>query len=531
MKQLRKGILIIFAFALLLCPFTASAEDMPPMEVVMGMEQIIDYFYYYDITPEEIYEGGLSRVRAEHGDAVNRILDEAYVETGRAESVEAYLAREDIEAEALYIDVFTTLLDKDPTLLDSILHGLFDNLDDYSVYYNEEEMVKFNENITGDFVGVGVGIIQDGSYLTVTRVLKDSPAEQAGIETGDRLYKIGDVSAVGMDSEIAVSYLRGEEGTTVRVQVLREGTIQPLSFELTRAAIETTSVDYEIYDTYGYIRIGDFNSHTAQYLGEALDAMKEQSINRLIIDVRDNPGGIMDEACKALGYFVPKNKLAGVMRYSDGTEEPLLVDGEGPKDQYKIAVLINEYSASAAEFFAGAMKEFNAAVLIGQNSFGKGCAQQILPLITGGGAKLTVSDFFTPKDNAIQGVGIAPVFAVENSTMPIGTESFMPFDFSANVKVGESHPNVAALKERMRILGFHLTDVSDFYDEATAKNVALVQKALRMEVQDGALNQVTMEQFDKTAGSTPVLVDSQLELAISYVSARESVTVPAGEGE
>lgn len=529
MKYIRKGILLVCAFVLLLCPVTAFSEEMTPIEVVWGMEEVIDYFYYYDVEPADIYAGGLARVRAEHGEAVEQILNEAIVASGQAESVEAYLAREDMDAETLYLDVFGSLLEADPSLLDSILHGLFDNLDDYSCYFNEEEMAKFSENISGDFVGVGVGIIQDGSYLTVTRVLRDSPAEAAGLETGDRLYKIDNVSAVGMDNEIAVSYLRGEEGTTVHVEVLRDGSFQPLSFELTRAPIETTSVDYEIYDDYGYISIGDFNSHTAQYLGEAMDAMNEKGINRLIIDLRNNPGGIMSEASKALGYFLPRNAQAGLLRYSDGTEEPLLVEGDGPKDQYKIAVLINENSASAAEYFSGALKEFNAAVLIGQNSFGKGCAQQIFPLATGGGAKITISDFFTPNDHTIQGVGIAPVFAVENATMPIGTESFMPFDLSETVKVGESHPNVAALKERMRILGFHLADVSDVYDEATAKDVAFVQKALRMEVQDGTLNQATMEQFDKTAGNIPVLVDKQLELAISYVSAKESVTVPAVE--
>ena len=312
-----------------------------------------------------------------------------------------------------YIDRFY-LFDYDEENVESgIYKGMMAGLGDvYTNYYTPEEYASFMESSNGSYSGIGAMLSQDYNtgIITVVKVFEGSPAAEAGVQPDDILYKVKGEEVTGMDLNLVVSDLKGEEGTDVEASFMRGTDV--LDLTLTRRSIEVPTVEYRlITDKIGYISISEFDDVTDDQFIAALDDLNSQGMENLIIDLRDNGGGLVDVTCDILDQLLPE----GLIVYTedkDGNREEETSDAE----HYfpgKMAVLVNGNSASASEIFAGAIKDYGVGTLIGTQTFGKGIVQSLFPLSDGSAIKVTVSRYYTPAGNNIHEVGITPDIILE----------------------------------------------------------------------------------------------------------------------
>lgn len=293
--------------------------------------------------------------------------------------------------------------------------GMLEGLGDpYTCFYTAEEYDALMESTTGTYYGIGAVVQQNlkTMYITIVKPYVDGPAYKAGMLPGDTIYMVDDVDVTGMEIDNVVAMMKGPEGTQVKVTVIREGESDPVELLITRAQITIETIEYEMLDNnLGYILISSFDEPTPGQFKEAIEDLKKQGMKGLIIDLRDNPGGLLSAVVEMLDYILPK----GMIVYTE--------DKYGNRDEYKgtnkdvlelpMAVIINGNSASAAEIFAAAMQDYEAATLIGTTSFGKGIVQSIFPITDGTAVKITVAKYFTPKGVCIHGTGVVPDVEVE----------------------------------------------------------------------------------------------------------------------
>lgn len=293
--------------------------------------------------------------------------------------------------------------------------GLIAGLGDtYAAYYTKEELEKTTEASSGAYHGIGAVLTQDRTtgLITIVRCYEGTPSAEAGLLPEDVVYSVNDTQVTGMDLTEVVSMIKTEPGDTVKIEVVREGEDDYLSFDVARAPIEVPTVNYEMLEgNIGYIEITEFDTITEEQFEEALSALESQGMEKLIIDLRNNPGGVLSTVCNMLEQILPE----GLIVYTE--------DREGNRTEYKssgenefkkpLAVLVNGNSASASEIFAGAVKDYGIGTLIGTKTFGKGIVQRIVNLNDGTAVKLTVSKYYTPKGNDIHKVGIDPDVEIE----------------------------------------------------------------------------------------------------------------------
>lgn len=286
--------------------------------------------------------------------------------------------------------------------------------DPYAAYYTEEEYQSMLDTTNGSYCGIGVEISQNIStgIVTIARVFEGGPAEKAGLLPGDILYKVGDMEVTGEDLTMIVSQIKGKEHTTVEVSVVRDGEDDYLEFQVERETIEIQTVESAMLEgQIGYISISSFDDVTSDQFIQALDELERQGIKGLIVDLRDNGGGLVSSVCKILDRLLPE----GLIVYTEdkyGNREEESSDAEHYFDK-PMAVLVNGNSASASEIFAGAIKDYGIGTLVGTKTYGKGIVQKIYPLSDGTAVKLTVSKYYTPKGNNIHGIGIEPDVEIE----------------------------------------------------------------------------------------------------------------------
>lgn len=293
--------------------------------------------------------------------------------------------------------------------------GLIAGLGDtYATYYTKEELEKTTEATSGAYHGIGAVLTQDRTtgLITIVRCYEGTPSAEAGLLPEDVVYSVNDTEVSGMDLSEVVSMIKTEPGDTVKIEVVREGESDYLSFDVARAPIEVPTVNYEMLDgNIGYIEITEFDTITEEQFKEAMSALESQGMEKLVIDLRNNPGGVLSTVCNMLEQILPE----GLIVYTE--------DREGNRTEYKssgenefekpLAVLVNGNSASASEIFAGAVKDYGIGTLVGTKTFGKGIVQRIINLNDGTAVKLTVSKYYTPKGNDIHKVGIEPDVEVE----------------------------------------------------------------------------------------------------------------------
>lgn len=293
--------------------------------------------------------------------------------------------------------------------------GLVDGLGDrYSVYYNEEDYTELQVSTTGQYYGIGAGLSQDLNTMvvTVTKVYAGTPSETAGLKKDDRILYVDGVDGTSMEVSELVKLIRGEEGTAVNLEIYRPSTDEYLSFDVERADITLPSVEYEMLENrIGYIWIDSFETETAHQFEAAVEKLKAQGMQAMIIDVRYNPGGMVSAVVEIADEILPEGTVF-YMEDKAGNRETYTSDGETYLD-IPIALLMNGDSASASEILAGAIKDHHYGTLIGTTTFGKGIVQTIFPLSDGDAVKLTTAKYFTPSGNYIHEVGIEPDIELE----------------------------------------------------------------------------------------------------------------------
>ena len=297
-----------------------------------------------------------------------------------------------------------------------IYKGFMSGLGDpYTVYYTEKEYKDLMQETSGTYYGIGAMINKNVNtgIITIIKVFPGSPAEEAGLMSGDIIYKVGDTEVNGMDLEILVgTYIKGAEGSTVDITVIRGEDAQELTFSVTRRSIEVPTVESKVLENnIGYIKVNQFDDVTFPQFKESVEDFKQRSISKLIIDLRDNPGGLLSATIDMLDYILPK----GIVVYTqdkNGKREDFYSE-EKSKLNMDIVVLINGESASASEVFSGAIKDFKYGTLIGTKSFGKGIVQSVVPLKDGSAVKITTQHYYTPSGFDLHGKGIEPDEVVE----------------------------------------------------------------------------------------------------------------------
>jgi len=302
---------------------------------------------------------------------------------------------------------------KTKDLIYAAIKGMLNSLDPHSTFMPPEAYKEMQVETKGEFGGLGIQIgVKDGA-LTVIAPIEDTPAYKAGIKAGDKIIKINNELTKDMNIQDAVSKMRGAPNTPVTISVFREEWKEPKDFTIIREIIKIKSVKSKMLeDNIGYIKISQFQEQTSVDLSSALTKLDNEKMNSLIVDLRNNPGGLLNSAIDITSQFLPKGKLVVYTKTRAGEKSEFLTEGD-KSFTLPMIVLVNQGSASASEIVAGALKDWNRAVILGTQTFGKGSVQTVIPLSDGSGLRLTTAKYYTPKGISIQNTGITPDIVVK----------------------------------------------------------------------------------------------------------------------
>lgn len=334
------------------------------------------------------------------------------------------------------IQRFTTVIDyiknyyvnpvEDNVLYDNAIRGMLAGLDPHSAYLDAEEYEDLKVSTSGKFGGLGIEVTLEDGFIRVISPIDDTPAAKAGLKAGDLIIRLDDVSVKGLTLKEAVEKMRGKPGTTLTLMLIRKGEMKPLRIKVTRDLINVQSVKTHMLDkNYAYIRISQFQNDTGDELIKNVRSLKDKNkIHGVILDLRNNPGGVLDASVQIANVFLDKDKLKydGMIVYTKGRIGAQIKEKAHSKDMLENApmvVIINGGSASASEIVAGALQDHKRAIIVGpEPSFGKGSVQTILPLKDKRGLKLTTALYYTPAGRSIQAKGIEPDIMIENLRIP-----------------------------------------------------------------------------------------------------------------
>jgi carboxyl-terminal processing protease len=334
----------------------------------------------------------------------------------------------------------------DATLLKYAIRGMLSGLDPHSAYLEPSAFSDLQEHTSGTFGGVGIEVGMENGFIKVIAPIDDTPAQKGGVEAGDLIIKLDETPVKGMSLDQAVEKMRGEEGTDITLTVMRVGEREPLAIKLTRAIIQVTSIKTLPMDNkYGYIRITQFQAQTGTDFAKGLEKLKEQtgSLSGIIIDLRNNPGGVLLAAVDVADQLIDE----GLIVYTEGRSKAAQVEYKAKKgddaENIPIIVLIDGGSASASEILAGALQDHNRAVIMGTQSFGKGSVQNVIALDTEYGLKLTTARYFTPNGRSIQAQGIIPDIEVNRAKLSDEKQSnmFKEADLAGHLSNGNTKSN------------------------------------------------------------------------------------------
>jgi carboxyl-terminal processing protease len=312
---------------------------------------------------------------------------------------------------------------KTKDLIYGAIRGMLATLDPHSAFMPPDVYKEVQVETKGEFGGVGIQIGMKENRLTVIAPIDGTPAERAGVKPSDVILKVNNETTKDMTLMDAVQKMRGPKGTKVTLTIHREGVAEPLVFVLTRELIKIESVKSKMLESsIGYIRLTQFQDQTAKDMSGALKKLREQKMQSLVLDLRNNPGGLLTAAIDVSEQFVGLNRLIVYIKTREGRKDDYVSHIKDQPEDYPMIILVNEGSASASEIVAGALQDWGRAVVVGVQTFGKGSVQTILPLGDGSGLRLTTAKYYTPKGRSIHGVGISPDIVVKGkptTTTPI----------------------------------------------------------------------------------------------------------------
>lgn len=316
-----------------------------------------------------------------------------------------------LKAEYLYPDQINN---KSAAELGAI-KGMVDSLDDpYTVYFSKEEYNDFRESLEGQFQGIGAEIGLREEQLIIVSPIEGTPASKAGLLPGDAIITINDENTFGLTVEKAVTKIRGEKGTEVKLGIAREGQAGLQEFKIIRDIIDVPNIEVEEKDGIGIVSVAQFQLETPTELDQAIAKLTEKGINKIILDLRNNPGGYLEAAVGVTELFAPKGSIAVIEKGKDNKVTEELKTKKTPKyENLKLVVLVNQGSASASEIVAGALRDLKQIKLVGQQTFGKGVVQSTEEFRDGSVLKYTIAEWFTPSGKAINKEGIKPDFEVK----------------------------------------------------------------------------------------------------------------------
>ena len=333
---------------------------------------------------------------------------------------------------------------------EAIFRAVLSGLDDpYSEYYTAEEFTRMTEDMSGTYVGIGAVVTQDvDGIISVVRPIKNSPAEEAGLQAGDILVQVDDMEIQDQDLQEVVTKIRGQNNTEAYLKVIREGEKDYLEFHIKRREVENYSVDYEMLEgNIGYVQVTEFLDKTFDEFKEAVDDLTSQGAEGFILDLRDNPGGLVNIASDMVAYFADETKSKdGVIISTEGKDGTLMdqyKDTDGHKVDLPVVILANKNSASASEIFSGSMRDLTGAKLVGVTTYGKGIMQSVIRLSDGSGMKITVAKYFIPSGYDLHKVGLVPDYEVE---LPDKRQNAVNLDRKDDTQLDKA---IEVLKEEM----------------------------------------------------------------------------------
>ncbi len=329
------------------------------------------------------------------------------------------------KAAMVFLEIMDQILEKHvdkvdiKKLVQGALDGMLSRVDSHSGYFDPEEFQKLCEHTKGEFGGLGMEVTSENNLIKIIAPIDDTPAAKGGLKAGDMIVAIDNTPVSGLTLYEAVNRMRGKPGTSVKLLIKRDGEKSPLTFDLLRQIIAIQSVKWRTEGDVGYIRISTFDEKTTELIEKAVADLKKtlgSKLNGYVLDIRDNPGGLLDQAISVVNLFLDKGVIVSTKgRRPEHSSVANALPGNAIIKDIPVVVLINEGSASASEIMAGALQDHKKALIMGETSFGKGSVQTLFPLSNGknGGVKLTIARFYTPLGNPIQGHGIKPDVVVE----------------------------------------------------------------------------------------------------------------------
>ncbi|NOY52804.1 MAG: S41 family peptidase [Deltaproteobacteria bacterium] len=326
------------------------------------------------------------------------------------------------------------------------IKGMLNALDPHSSFMEPDTYKELQVDTRGKFGGIGIQISIRDKQLTIIAPIEDTPGDRVGLKAGDVILKVDDEWTKDLSLMDAVKLMRGKPGTRVTLTIMRKEFKRPKKFKITRAVIKVKSVKYKLLEGgIGYLRLSQFQQDSGKEIGNGMQKLlKEEKIHGLILDLRNNPGGLLDEAVKVCGKFLPKGTLVVYTKGRAQGRHDYKVRGAFDYPRLPMVVLINGGSASASEITAGALQDWGRAIIMGTQSFGKGSVQTVVPLSDGSGLRLTTAKYYTPRDKSIQNVGITPDIVVEENVIVKAAPDEFHHIKEADLKNHLDNPDVKA---------------------------------------------------------------------------------------
>ena len=436
----------------------------------------------------------------------------------------------------------------DKDMVNKAVEGMFDSLDDYTAYMSNDEKNTFMDTISGAFGGIGVTLQVSGDYILVMNVIPSSPAEKAGILQGDKIVEADGVSLIKASADKAVSLIKGGIGTAVKLGIKRDQFSKTIYKSVRRDIVKMSPVTSEIRNGIGYIKLDMFTENTAEFLSKALVEMDAKKITRIILDLRDNPGGEVNQAVAVARCFVPKGLITRLDYKSEKYDDQEYYSNL-EKTKYKLAVLVNEASASASEIVSGAIQDTGAGKLVGTKTFGKAKFQSLIPLLTvdafekykeqdditavnaydlmingiypsedeiAGYAKMTLGVYYTPKGRMIDGAGLMPDIKVEDPKPidGISISSIKKLTETVEPRLNAQGDDIYNAEKLLKVMGYKTASPDNTLDSRTVAILKEFQKRAGLKV-TGILDKKTQASLNGELLKIIAKYDAQYNAAVN----------------